>query len=150
MPGVVVSPATVLDSVRDVFGLNISETAEVFGITRQTAYQWLKLTTMEQVRARENRERLKQLYGATQTWKELPLLKGRWLHALLPSGQTVLDLLKAPQVDPDALRSAHKALASCANERRIQEGERTTQAVSAIAAAFAGLGAGRQVRKGTA
>jgi hypothetical protein len=150
MPSVVVSPATVLDSVRDVFGLNISETAEVFGITRQTAYQWLKLTTMEQVRARENRERLKQLYGATQTWKGLPLLKGRWLHALLPSGHTVLDLLKAPQVDLNALRSAHEALASCANERRIQEGERTTQAVSAIAAAFAGLGAGRQVRKGAA
>lgn len=148
LPNVAASPAAVLETVRNVFALNISETAEVFGITRQTAYQWLKLKAMEQVRARENRERLKQLYGASQTWKELPPLKGRWLHALLPSGQTVLDLLKAPQVDFNTLRSAHEALTSCATERRVQEGERATQAVASIVGAFAGLGSGRKDRKG--
>lgn len=148
MPSVVVSPAAVLEAVRDVFGLNISETAEVCGITRQTAYQWLKLTTMEQVRARENRERLKQLHSATQAWKDLPRLKERWLHALLPSGHTVLELLKVQEIDLNALRSAHAALAACTDERRYQEGVRTTQAANALAAALTGLGAGRQARKG--
>lgn len=148
LPPVAISPASVLDGVRAVFGLNISEAAEVFGITRQTAYQWMKLTDMEQVRAHENRDRLKQLYGAAQSWQILPPLKGRWLYALLPAGNTVLDLLKAPQIDLDALQAAYQALAASAANRRREEGERATQAATALAGAFAGLGAGRKARKG--
>jgi len=145
---VVLSPASVLDFVRTVFGLNISETADVFGITRQTAYQWMKLTDMEQVRAHENRDRIKQIYRAAQSWQKKPQLKGRWLYALLPAGITVLDLLKAHQVDLDALQSAYQALTSSTTDRRREEGERATQAATALVGAFAGLGAGRKVRKG--
>lgn len=149
-PKMAASPAAVLEAVRNAFAMNISEAAEVFGITRQTAYQWMKLTDMDQVRARENRERLKQLYAANQVWREMSPLKGRWLHALLPSGQTLLDLLKTPQIDLNTLRSAHAALVSSSNERRVQEGERTTQAVASFVGAFAGLGSGRKERKGPA
>jgi hypothetical protein len=148
LPAVARSPTFVLDRVRTVFGLNISETAEVFGITRQTVYQWMKLTDMEQVRSHENRDRLKQLYAAAQSWQNHPLLKGRWLHALLPAGNTVLDLLKASQVDLVALQAAYQALSASTASRRREEGERATQAVSALAGAFAGLGAGRKARKG--
>jgi hypothetical protein len=148
LPPVALSPASVLDGVRAVFGLNISETADVFGITRQTAYQWMKLTDMEQVRSHENRDRIKQLYGAAQSWQIHPPLKGRWLHALLPAGNTVLDLLKDPQLDLDALQAAYKALAASTADRRREEGERATQAATALAGAFAGLGAGRKARKG--
>lgn len=148
LPPVAISPASVLDGVRTVFGLNISETAEVFGITRQTAYQWMKLTDMEQVRAHENRDRLKQLYGAAQSWQNLPPLKGRWLHALLPAGNSAFDLLKAPQIDLDALHAVYQALAASTVDRRRGEGERATLAVTALASAFAGLGAGRKARKG--
>lgn len=147
-PAVALSPAFVLDRVRTVFGLNISETAEVFGITRQTAYQWMRLTDMEQVRSHENRDRIKQLYGAAQSWQNHPPLKGRWLYALLPAGNTVLDLLKASQVNIDALQAAYQALAASTLERRREEGERATRAVTALAGAFAGLGAGRKARKG--
>lgn len=149
-PKMAVSPAAVLEAVRNAFTMNLSEAAEVFGITRQTAYQWMKLTDMDQIRARENRERLKQLYAANQAWRELSPLKGRWLHALLPSGQTLLDLLKTPQIDLNTLRFAHAALASSSTERLVQEGERTTQAVASFAGAFAGLGSGRKDRKGAA
>lgn len=145
---IVLSPASILDGVRTVFGLNISETAEVFCITRQTAYQWMKLADMEQVRAHENRDRLKELYGAAQFWKSFPPLKGRWLHALLPSGNTMLDLLKAIRIDLEALRAAHHALATSTATRQHEEGERVTQAVSELVDAFAGLGAGRKARKG--
>lgn len=148
LPPVAISPASVLDGVRVVFGLNISDTAEVFGITRQTAYQWMKLTDMEQVRAHENRDRLKQIYGAAQLWQSLPPLRGRWLYALLPAGNTVLDLLKAPQIDLDALQVSYQALAASTADRRRKEGERATQAATALAGAFAGLGAGRKARKG--
>lgn len=148
LPPVALSPASVLDGVRTVFGLNISETAEVFGITRQTTYQWMKFTDMEQVRAHENRDRLKQVYGAAQSWQNLPSLKGRWLYALLPAGNTVLDLLKAPQIDHDALQAAYQALAASTADRRREEGERATQAATALVDVFAGLGAGRKARKG--
>jgi hypothetical protein len=140
--------ASVLDRVRSVFGLNITETAEVFGITRQTAYQWMKLTDMEQVRAHENRERIKQIYRAAQSWQDHPPLKGRWLYALMPDGNTLLDLLKSHQIDLNALQAAYRALATNNADRRREEGERATQAATALAGAFAGLGAGRKIRKG--
>jgi len=148
LPPVVLSPASALDGVRAVFGLNISETAEVFGITRQTAYQWMKLTAMEQVRSQENRDRIKQLCGAALSWQNQPPLKGRWLHALLPAGNTVFDLLKDPQLDLEALQAAYTALAASTADRRREEGERATQAATALAGAFAGLGTGRKARKG--
>ena len=147
LPPVALSPASVLDGVRAVFGLNISETAEVFGITRQTTYQWMTLTDMEQVRSHENRERIKQLYGAAQSWRNHPPLKGRWLYALLPAGNTVLDLLNSPQIDLNALQAAYKTLVASTADRRRKEGERATQAATALAGAFAGLGSGRKVRK---
>lgn len=130
------SPSLVVDLVRTVFGMNISETAEVFGITRQTVYQWMELTKMDQVRSHENRDRIKQLYGAAQLWQSLPTLKGRWLHSLLPTGNTVLDLLKESLVNLDALQDAHKALLASEADRRHEEGERTTQAVTALADAL--------------
>ena len=141
------SPAFVLNIVRTAFGLNISETADVFGITRQTAYQWMKLTNMEQVRSHENRERIKQIYKAAQLWQKQLQLKGRWLYALLPTGYTVLDLLKSHQVDLDALQSAYQVLSASTADRRREEGERATQAATALADAFAGLSAGRKARK---
>ncbi|MBU3907725.1 MAG: hypothetical protein KKF85_06830 [Gammaproteobacteria bacterium] len=148
LPTVALSPSSVLDGVRAVFGLNISETAEICGITRQTAYQWMKLTDMEQVRAHENRDRIKQVYSAAQAWYSHPPLKGRWLHALLPAGNTVFDLLKAPKIDLDAMQAAYQALAVTTTERRREEGERATRAATALAGAFAGLGSGRKSRKG--
>lgn len=148
LPPAALTPASVLDVVRTVFGLNISETAEVFGITRQTAYQWMKLTDMEQVRAHENRDRLKQLYCAAQSWQNLSPLKGRWLYALLPSGNTVLDLLRAPQIDLIALQSAYQAVAASTQERRREEGERATRAVQHAGESLSDIGAGRKARKG--
>lgn len=144
---VALSPASVLDRVRTVFSLNITETAEVFGITRQTAYQWMKLTDMDQVRSHEKRDRLKQLYGAAQLWQDQPPLKGRWLHAFLPTGNTVLDLLNAYQVNLDALQAAYQVLSTSTADRRREEGGRATRAATALTSAFAGLGAGRKARK---
>lgn len=141
------SPASVLDVVRTVFGLNISETADVFRITRQTVYQWMKLTDMEEIRSHDNRHRLRQIYAVAKLWQNLPQLKGRWLHALLPTDNTVLDLLKASEVGRDALLAAHHALSARTLDRLTEEGERATQAATALMGAFASLGAGRKVRK---
>jgi len=149
IPQVVLSPASILDKVRTVFGLNVSEMAQVFHITRQTAYQWMSLSGMEQVRSHQNRVRLQQLYEAAMSWQSTRPLTGRWLYALLPSRNTVLDLLKAAPIDLNALRAAYAALVSSADARRREEGERATQAATALAGALTGLGAGRKARKGT-
>lgn len=147
-PSVALSPASVLDRVRAVFGLNISETADVFGITRQTAYQWMKLADMELVRAHGKRERIKEVYAAAQAWQSRPQLKGRWLRALLPGGNTLLDLLKASPLDFDTLEAAYQMLAASTAERRLDEGERATRAATTLADALKGLGAGRRAREG--
>ena len=148
LPVVALSPASVLDRVRTVFGLNISETADVFGITRQTAYQWMKLADMELVRAHGKRERIKELYAAAQAWQSHPQLKGRWLHALLPDGNTLLDLLKTSPIDLNTMQAAYQVLAASTAERRRDEGERATRAATALADALTGLGAGRKPREG--
>lgn len=148
LPVVALSPASVLDRVRTVFGLNISETADVFGITRQTAYQWMKLADMELVRAHGKRERIKELYAAAQAWQSHPQLKGRWLHALLPDGNTLLDLLKTSPIDLNTLQATYQVLAASTAERRRDEGERATRAATALADALTGLGAGRKAREG--
>lgn len=144
-----VSPASVLDMVRNAFGLNVSDTAEVFQITRQTAYQWMKLSAMEQVRSHADRERIKVLYRAAQFWNEQPMLKGRWLRAILPTGVTVLDILKANTIDLDTLKAAYATLSGSSAQRRQDEGERAAKAATSLANAFAGLGSGRQERKAT-
>jgi hypothetical protein len=144
-----ISPASVLDMVRNAFGLNVSDTAEVFQITRQTAYQWMKLSAMEQVRSHADRERIKVLYRAAQFWNEQPMLKGRWLRAILPTGVTVLDILKANTIDLDTLKAAYATLSGSSIQRRQEEGERAAKAATSLANAFAGLGSGRQERKAT-
>lgn len=149
MPAVVISPASVVDMARSIFGLNISETAEVFRISRPTIYQWMKLEDIEQVRSRKDRERIKVIYQAAQQWQKFPPLKGRWRQAILPSGTTVLDLLKTEQFDPTALKAAYTALAAGTEVRRKEEGERAQQAISKIAEAFSELANERKARKGS-
>lgn len=149
VPAVVVFPSSVVDMARTVFGLNISETAEVFRVSRPTIYQWLKLKDIEQVRSREDRERIKAIYQAVQLWQQQAPLKGRWRQAILPSGTTVLDILKAQLIDPDALMAAYTTLAAGTEARRKEEGERAQQAISVLAGAFSQLASEGKARKGT-
>ena len=147
-PAVIVSPASVVDRARSVFGLNISETAEVFRVSRPTIYQWMKLQDSAQVRSRADRERIKAIYQAAQLWKARAPLKGRWPQTILPSGTTVLDILKAPKIDPDALMDAHTALEIGTEARRKEDGARARQAISALARAFSQLASEKKARKG--
>lgn len=142
-----VSPASVLINARDAFGLNISETAEIFGITRQTAYQWMKFTEMDQVRSHDNRTRIRDVYSAVQSWQSRPKLKGRWLNSLLPSGKTVLDILKGSPIDLNGLENAYNILSASKDDRQRMEGELATKAMAALEDSFKGLGSGRKIRK---
>lgn len=102
-----VTPASIVDMVRTTFVLSVSDAAEVFRVSRPTIYQWSKLKSMEQIRSGEDRDRLKKLYGLVATWAARPALRGSWYRHVLPSGQTVIDLLKGEQLDSAEFAQIH-------------------------------------------
>lgn len=143
-----ITPASVVDKARAVFGLNISDTADVFGVSRPTIYQWMKLEDIDLVRASQDRDRIKAVYRATQLGQKFRPLTGRWQQAILPSGACLLDLLKAPQIDLAALEEAYDFLAATGNKRRKEESTRAQKAVAALADAFADLTKESNARRG--
>lgn len=105
-----VSPAHVVELVRKAFSLNVSDAAEVFRVSRPTIYQWAKLDAMDQIRSSQDRERLKKLYEITTVWTAGPKLRGRWYVQPLASGKTILDLLKAENLDSEEFSRFHTQL----------------------------------------
>lgn len=141
------SPASVLDVVRTIFGMNISDTAEVFGITRQTAYQWIKFTDMEQVRSNENRVRIKQALRRSAIMAKLPAAQGALAPCSPTHRQHRVRPSQGPQIDHDACRPA-TGRSPPARLTGVARRGRATQAATALTGAFAGLGAGRKSRNG--
>lgn len=143
-----ITPASVVDQARTVFGLNISDTADVFGVSRPTIYQWMRLGDIDLVRSSQYKERIKAVYRATQLWQKFRPLTGRWQQAILPSGICLLDLLKTEQADLAALEEAYAFLAATGDQRRKEEGARAQKAVAALADAFGDLAKEANARRG--
>lgn len=144
----VITPASVVDLARTVFSLNISDTADVFGVSRPTIYQWMKLGDIDLVRSSQYKERIKMVYRATQFWQKFRPLTGRWQQAILPSGACLFDLLKAEKIDLAALEEAYAFLDATGEKRRKEEGARAKKAVGALADAFANLAKEANARRG--
>ena len=142
------TPSSTVENTRTVFGLNISEAADVFHVSRPTIYQWLRLKDIEQVRSHQDRDRIKALFRATLLWLEQPPLTGRWKQAIMPSGVSVLDLLKAPQIDLDALRKAYSFLSATKQVRRNEESIRAKKAISSLADLFTSMAKGSEASRG--
>ncbi len=102
-----VTPASIVDMVRRTFSLNVSDTADVFKVSRPTIYQWSKLESMDLIRASQDRDRLKTLYGIVVGWAARPALRGPWYRQVLPSGQSVVDLLKGERIDSAEFTRIH-------------------------------------------
>lgn len=135
-----VTPAMIVEFVRRVFALNMSDAAEAFRVSRPTIYQWAKLMDIEQVRSHSDRERLKALHRITKLWAGREPLVGRWQSMILPSGKSVLDLLKEPQLNVLALTEAHRVLADRKDILRREDHRRAQGAAAALGNAFAKLG----------
>lgn len=142
----VASPAKIVDTVRDTFRLTISEAAQVLRISRPTVYQWESLADIEAIRAHHDRDRLKQLYRITLNWSTRPAPRGRWLHAALPGGKSVFDLLSEPILNEIALSQAHDLLVAMAPRLQAEESQRADSAVKALKGAFAKLATNEQKR----
>lgn len=132
----VVTPADMLNTVRDAFMLNVSDAAKVFGVTRPTIYLWSTLTDIEQIRAHAVRDRMKMLYRLSLGWNRLGPLTGRWTSQVLRSGQSVIDLLSAVTIDHKAILDAHAQLRSASSSLREAEAVRALNAAKALGPAF--------------
>lgn len=132
----VVTPADMLNAVRDAFMLNVSDSAKVFGVTRPTIYLWSTLTDIEQIRAYAVRDRMKKLYRLSLDWMRLGPLAGRWSSQVLRSGQSVIDLLCAVTIDHKAILDAHAQLRAASSALREAEAVRALNAAKALGPAF--------------
>lgn len=141
-----VTPATIVNTVRNVFALSVSDAAAVFRVSRPTIYQWMKLDDMEQVRAHEDRERMKALFRVSKHWAQRGRLVGRWQQEVLPSGISVLDLLTAKDLNVNALLTAHSVLSARSAALRKAEHKRAQDAAGALKEAFAKMGEAQEAR----
>lgn len=145
-PVAVLSPAQMIEAIRDVFRLTVSESAQVLRISRPTVYQWERLTDIEAIRAHDDRDRLKQIYRLAQTWSQLSPLSGNWLHATLASGKSVFDLLCEEHINDSVLLQAHKQLQATLQGLRAAEHDRSVAAVKAMKDAFSRLAVNEKQR----
>ncbi|MFH2000030.1 MAG: hypothetical protein ABIK28_10130 [Planctomycetota bacterium] len=145
----VLTPAEMLNTVRDVFTLNVTDAARAFLVTRPTIYQWASLDDISQIRARNVLKRMKELYGLAIKWKSLGPLTGRWANMPLRdcSGQSVVDLLTADPIDHQAVLGAHAQLKAASAQLRQAEIDRSVKAVKALEGAFTRMDELLQVRE---
>ncbi len=140
------SPANMVSCVREVFRLTVSDTSQVLRVSRPTVYQWESLGDIAAIRARTDRDRLMQIYRLAQDWARRPLLRGRWLHARLPSGKSVFDLLSEQPLDESTLRHAYDQVFAMLPDLQANEQRRSAAAVKAMKGAFGKLAANETKR----
>lgn len=96
--------------IRSALSLQIKELAEILQVQRPTIYSWIK---DEVEPSAVNRERLQQVYRIAAQWARLCKLPAeRLVRAAGTDGHSVLDLLKADEIDEGDVVSRFKALMS--------------------------------------
>lgn len=119
-----------ITNIRSVFGLSITQMAEVMRVERITVYDWIRRDSMDSVRG-NSRERINAINELATTWGKFPALGGKFLFETLPDGSCVMNLLSALNLDSSAVLRAYALLDSKKKPgQRIQE-HRATQAQNA-------------------
>jgi DNA-binding transcriptional regulator YiaG len=103
----------IIAAIRSSLSLQIKELAEILRVQRPTVYSWIK---NEVEPSPTNRERLQHLYRIALKWKQLCNLPADSLiRSTGADGHSVLELLKADEVDQVAIM---KRLDGLATQRR--------------------------------
>ncbi len=103
----------IIAAIRSSLSLQIKELAEILRVQRPTIYSWIN---NEVEPSPTNRERLQHLYRIALKWKQLCNLPADSLiRSTGADGHSVLQLLKADQVDQAGIM---KRLEELANQRR--------------------------------
>lgn len=130
-----------INNIRSVFGLSVTQMAEVMNVERVTVYDWLRKDSMDSVRG-GSRERLNSLNDLSTTWGKYSALGGKFLYETLPNGKCVMDLLRASELDASAILQAYALLdskqkpAQRIREHRAEQAQNTRVIGAALSSAF--------------
>lgn len=136
---IMLNPAAVLHAVRSIFHLTISQTAEVFRVSRPTIYQWQTLEDDKNIRAQKDCNRMRNLYDLANKWKMLGPLTGRWLTTPIQDNKSVFEMLCEDQPNEVALHNAHAQLLAASVRLKEAENRKSIEAVKALDDPFAKL-----------
>lgn len=96
--------------IRSAMSLQIKELAEILQVKRPTVYSWIK---DEVEPSASNRQRLQQVYRIASQWmRRCRLPADRLVRTAATDGHSVLDLLKADEIDEAKIISRFEGLAS--------------------------------------
>ncbi len=105
------TPGEMVEALREAFGLNVTQLAQVLHIERITVYAWLRTDRMEKLNP-SNRNRLWRLYQLAKQWASCAPLAGKFLVEPVPGrNTTLLEMLHSPQLDPGEFAKAYELLA---------------------------------------
>jgi hypothetical protein len=105
------TPAEMVEALREAFGLNVTQLAQILRIERITVYAWLRTDRMEKLNP-SNRSRLWRLYQIARQWRSYAPLGGKYLVEPIPGLDTTLfEMLCAAQLDPGEFSEAYEFLA---------------------------------------
>lgn len=100
-----------VQEIRNAFGLNIKQLADVMQVTRVTIYDWIRQDNMSILREGA-RKRLNDMYILASVWGQLPAIPGLYLDEPIDSGATTLSsLLKRDELlRPLRMQAIHQML----------------------------------------
>lgn len=107
-----------LGFIKNTLSLNVSELAEVLGVSRPTIYAWAEGGNADE----SNRQRLASLEELAQEWESLcsePL--GTLLRDNSERGTRILDLIKAPELPVAEIKETFKVFAGVIETRKASQ-----------------------------
>lgn len=132
------TPAGMLKTVREVFGLNIKQSARVFDVERPTIYLWATTTDAGKIRA-ANFERMRQLYKIAEECSAIGPRPSDALQLVLDDGSTLLDQLSSSPLEENKILETWHRLGTMKDRLSKARRKRTEEFGKAIAAGVASL-----------
>lgn len=105
------TPAKMVEELREAFGLNVTQLAQILHIERITVYAWLRTELLEKLN-QSNRNRLWSLHKLAQQWREYAPLGGKYLVEPVPEQDTtIFQMLCQDDLNPYEFARAYELLA---------------------------------------
>lgn len=136
--GVPATPASMLKTVRETFGLNIKQSARVFDVERPTIYLWSTTSDAGKLRT-ANFERMRQLYKIAEKCSAMGPRPSDALQLVLDDGSTLLDQLSSTPLDEHKILGAWNQLGTMKDRLSQARRKRTEEFGKAIATGVASL-----------